>query len=219
MIGCDKIMFVCLMVVVIVDLFVIVLLGGLMFDGWYEGKWIGFGMVIWYVCNLFVVGEIDYEGFMQLIMVLFLLIGYCNIMGIVLLMNSLVEVLGMLLLGCVSIFVVYCECGQMVYVIGKCVVEFVCEDFCLLVIMMCVVFENVIVVVFVLGVLINCLLYLIVIVCYMGVELSLDDWQCFGEVVLLFVNCMLVGDYFGESFYCVGGVFVVLCQFDVVGLL
>lgn len=50
-IGCDKIMFVCLMVVVMVDLLVIVLFGGLMLDGWYEGKWVGFGIVIWYVCN------------------------------------------------------------------------------------------------------------------------------------------------------------------------
>lgn len=64
----------------------------------------------------------------------------------------------------------------MVYVIGKCIVDFVCEDICFLKIMMCVVFENVIMVVFVFGVLINCLFYFIVIVCYMGLELSFEDW-------------------------------------------
>lgn len=46
-VGCDKMMFVLLMGVVSCDVLVIVVLGGLMFNGKFEGKNIGLGMVVW----------------------------------------------------------------------------------------------------------------------------------------------------------------------------
>lgn len=127
-IGCDKIILVCLMVVVIVNILVIVLFVGFMLNGWYKGECIGLGIIVWKVWQMMVVGEIDYKGFMDLVVFVVLLVGYCNIMGIVMMMNLLVEVFGMQLFGLVVILVFYCECGVIFYEMGKCIVEMVYVD-------------------------------------------------------------------------------------------
>lgn len=219
MIGCDKIMFVMLMGVVMMDILVIMLNGGLMLDGWWKGKCVGFGMVIWESCRLLFEGKIDYEEFMGWVCVLVLFLGYCNIMGMVSMMNVMVEVLGMLLIGCLVIFVLFCEWMNMVYEIGKCIVQMVLDDLKFSDIMICEVFENVIIVNVVIGGLINVLLYLQVIVCYVGVELDVIDWQKVGFDVLLLLNMQFVGEFLGESFFYVGGVFVIMGELKKVGCL
>lgn len=57
MVGCDKIMFSLLMGVVLIDILFIVVIGGLMLNGWFWGECIGFGMYLWKFFEVVKVGE------------------------------------------------------------------------------------------------------------------------------------------------------------------
>ncbi|KMQ80059.1 Xylonate dehydratase [Candidatus Burkholderia pumila] len=217
--GCDKTTPACLMAAATVDMPAIVLSGGPMLDGWYEGKRVGSGTVIWHARNLLAVGEIDYEGFMRLTTASSPSIGHCNTMGTALSMNSLAEALGMSLPTCASIPAAYRERGQMAYATGKRIVDMVREDLKPSKIMTRDAFINAIVVASALGASTNCPPHLIAIARHMGIELSLDDWQRHGEQVPLIVNCMPAGEYLGESFHRAGGVPAVVKQLDDAGLL
>jgi dihydroxy-acid dehydratase len=46
----------------------------------------------------------------------------------------------------------------------------------------------------------------------MGVDLSVDDWQTYGEAVPLLVNLQPAGEYLGEDYYRAGGVPAVVNQ-------
>jgi xylonate dehydratase len=212
--GCDKTTPACLMAAATVDMPAIVLSGGPMLDGWHEGKRVGSGTVIWHARNLLATGEIDYEGFMELTTASSPSIGHCNTMGTALSMNSLAEALGMSLPGCASIPAAYKERGQMAYVTGKRIVDLVREDVRPSHIMIKAAFENAIVVASALGASSNCPPHLIAIARHAGIELSLDDWQRFGEQVPLIVNCMPAGEYLGEGFHRAGGVPAVLRELN-----
>ncbi len=217
--GCDKTTPACLMAAATVDLPAIVLSGGPMLDGWHDGKRVGSGTVIWHARNRLAAGDIDYEGFMELTTASSPSIGHCNTMGTALSMNSLAEALGMSLSGCASIPAAYRERGQMAYATGKRIVDLVREDVRPSTIMTRAAFENAIMVASALGASTNCPPHLIAIARHMGVELSLEDWQRYGESVPLLVNCMPAGEYLGESFHRSGGVPAVLRQLDAGGLL
>jgi dihydroxy-acid dehydratase len=217
--GCDKTTPACLMAAATVDLPAIVLSGGPMLDGWFEGKRVGSGTVIWHARNLLAAGDIDYEGFMQLTAAASPSIGHCNTMGTALSMNSLAEALGMSLPGCASIPAAYRERGQMAYATGKRIVDLVREDIRPSHILTREAFENAIVVASALGASTNCPPHLIAIARHIGVELSLDDWQRLGADVPLLANCMPAGEYLGESFHRAGGVPAVLRQLAQAGLL
>jgi dihydroxy-acid dehydratase len=204
--GCDKTTPACLMAAATVDIPAIVLSGGPMLDGWHEGKRVGSGTVIWHARNLMAAGKIDYEGFMTLATASSPSVGHCNTMGTALSMNSLAEALGMSLPTCASIPAPYRERGQMAYATGLRIVEMVREDVRPSHILTRRAFENAIVVASALGASTNCPPHLIAIARHMGVELSLDDWQRFGEDVPLLVNCVPAGEYLGENFHRAGGV-------------
>jgi dihydroxy-acid dehydratase len=216
--GCDKTTPACLMAAATVDLPAIVLSGGPMLDGWFEGKRVGSGTVIWHARNLLAAGDIDYEGFMRLTAAASPSIGHCNTMGTALSMNSLAEALGMSLPGCASIPAAYRERGQMAYVTGKRIVDLVRDDVRPSHILTRAAFENAIVVASALGASTNCPPHLIAIARHIGVELSLDDWQHLGADVPLLANCMPAGEYLGESFHRAGGVPAVLRQLAQAGL-
>jgi len=217
--GCDKTTPACLMAAATVDLPAIVLSGGPMLDGWFDGKRVGSGTVIWHARNLLAAGDIDYEGFMQLTAAASPSIGHCNTMGTALSMNSLAEALGMSLPGCASIPAAYRERGQMAYATGKRIVDLVRDDIRPSRILTREAFENAIVVASALGASTNCPPHLIAIARHIGVELSLDDWQRLGADVPLLANCMPAGEYLGESFHRAGGVPAVLRQLAQAGLL
>ncbi|ARP84896.1 IlvD/Edd family dehydratase [Bordetella genomosp. 9] len=204
--GCDKTTPACLMAAATVDIPAIVLSGGPMLDGWHEGKRVGSGTVIWHARNLMAAGKIDYEGFMTLATASSPSVGHCNTMGTALSMNSLAEALGMSLPGCASIPAPYRERGQMAYATGLRIVEMVREDLRPSRILTRKAFENAIAVASALGASSNCPPHLIAIARHMGVDLSLEDWQRFGEDVPLIVNCVPAGEYLGENFHRAGGV-------------
>jgi len=62
--GCDKTTPACIMAAATADLPAIVLSGGPMLDGHWEGRLVGSGTVIWAARRRHAAGEIDYETFM-----------------------------------------------------------------------------------------------------------------------------------------------------------
>ncbi|MGB8734998.1 MAG: dihydroxy-acid dehydratase, partial [Rhodomicrobium sp.] len=126
--GCDKTTPAALMAAATVDLPAIVLSGGPMLNGYFEGKRAGSGTVKWEARRRYAAGEIDYEGYMDLVVASAPSAGHCNTMGTASSMNAMAEALGMSLPGCAAIPAPYRERAQMAYATGRRAVELVHED-------------------------------------------------------------------------------------------
>ncbi|MEX3008138.1 IlvD/Edd family dehydratase [Hoeflea sp. TYP-13] len=205
-IGCDKTTPACLMAAATVDIPSIVLSGGPMLNGWFQGDRCGSGTVIWKARELLSRGEIDYEEFTEMAADSAPSAGYCNTMGTATTMNSLAEALGMSLPGCASIPAPYRERGQIAYRTGKRIVDMVHEDLKPSDIMKREAFENVIAVNSAIGGSTNAPIHINAIARHVGIELTVDDWEKRGHDIPLIVNLQPAGKYLGEDFHRAGGV-------------
>jgi dihydroxy-acid dehydratase len=208
--GCDKTTPAALMAAATVNIPAIVLSGGPMLDGHFEGRRVGSGTVIWHARQLLAKGEIDHERFMELVAASAPSAGHCNTMGTALSMNCLAEALGMSLPGCAAIPAPYRERGQMAYATGRRSVELVREQLTPSKIMTRAAFENAILAASAIGASSNCPPHLIAIARHMGVALGLEDWQAIGHEIPLLVDCQPVGEHLGEGFHRAGGLPAVL---------
>ena len=204
--GCDKTTPACLTAAGTVNLPAIVLSGGPMLNGWYEGRLSGSGMAIWEARRKHAAGEIDYAEFIDMVASSAPSVGHCNTMGTALSMNSLAEALGMSLPGCGAIPAPYRERGQMAYVTGQRIVEMVREDLTPSKVLTKEAFENAIVVAGAIAASTNCPIHLNAIARHVGVELTNEDWHRVGEGVPAIVNCQPAGEFLGEDFFRAGGV-------------
>jgi dihydroxy-acid dehydratase len=205
-IGCDKTTPACLMAAATVDMPAIALSVGPMLNGWHKGERTGSGTIIWKARQMLAAGEIDYDGFIELVATSAPSVGWCNTMGTATTMNSLTEVLGMSLPGSAAIPAPYRERGQAAYQTGKRIVEMVREDLKPSDILTRDSFLNAIVVNSAIGGSTNAPIHLAAMARHAGVELSLQDWQTYGLDVPLLVNLQPAGEYLGEDYHHAGGV-------------
>ena len=205
-IGCDKTTPACLMAAATVNIPAIALSVGPMLNGWHDGERTGSGTIVWKAREMMARGELDYNGFMELVASSAPSVGYCNTMGTATTMNSLAEALGMQLPGSASIPAPYRERAQMAYLTGKRIVEMVAEDLRPSQIMTKEAFHNAIVVNSAIGGSTNAPIHLTAISRHMGVEVPLQDWQTVGHKVPLLVNLQPAGEYLGEDYHHAGGV-------------
>ena len=203
--GCDKTTPAQLMAAATVNIPAIVLSGGPMLDGWYRGRLAGSGTVVWEARKLYAEGEIDYEGFIEMVASSAKSDGHCNTMGTATTMNSLAEALGMSLPGCAAIPAPYKERGQIAYETGRRVVELVREGITPSKIMTREAFENVIVANSAIGGSTNAPIHVNAIARHVGVPLAIDDWQRLGHRIPLLVNMQPAGDHLGEGYFRAGG--------------
>jgi dihydroxy-acid dehydratase len=204
--GCDKTTPACLMGAATVNIPAIVLSGGPMLDGWWQGRLSGSGTIVWEGRKLYAEGRIGYEEFMDMAASSAPSAGHCNTMGTASSMNSLAEALGMSLPGCAAIPAPYRARGQMAYETGRRIVAMVHENLRPSDIMTRAAFENAVVAAAALGASSNCPIHMIAIARHMGVEHSLDDWQRLGPAVPLLVDVQPAGRFLGEAFHRAGGV-------------
>jgi dihydroxy-acid dehydratase len=204
--GCDKTVPACLAAAVTVNLPAIVLSGGPMLNGYYEGKRAGSGLVIWESRRLLAAGQIDYEEFMQRAAASAPSAGHCNTMGTALSMNAIVEALGMSLPGCAAIPAPYRERSQMAYETGRRAVALVEEDLTPRKVLTRPAFENAIVVASAIAGSSNVPIHVNAIARHAGVTLEISDWQRVGRDVPVLANVAPAGEYLGEDFYHAGGV-------------
>ncbi len=205
-IGCDKTTPALLMAAATVDIPAIALSVGPMLNGWFRGERIGAGTIVWKARQLHAAGQIDDDGFTDLVSSSATSVGYCNTMGTATTMNCLAEALGMQLPGSAAIPAPYRERGQIAYRTGRRVVELVWEDLKPSDIMTREAFENAIVVNSAIGGSTNAPIHLNAIARHLGINLDNDDWQQFGYEIPLLVNLQPAGEYLGEDFHRAGGV-------------
>ena len=205
-IGCDKTTPALLMAAATVNIPAIALSVGPMLNGWFKGERTGSGTIVWRAREMLAAGEIDNDGFMDLVASSAPSVGYCNTMGTATTMNSLAEALGMQLPGSAAIPAPYRERGQISYETGKRIVEMVWENLRPSDIMTREAFENAIVINSAIGGSTNAPIHLNGIARHLGVQLDNDDWQKIGHDVPLLVNLQPAGEYLGEDYQHAGGV-------------
>ena len=204
-IGCDKTTPALLMAAATVNIPAIALSVGPMLNGWFKGKRTGSGTIVWKARELLAAGEIDADGFMDLVASSTPSVGYCNTMGTATTMNSLAEALGMQLPGSAAIPAPYRERGQISYATGKRIVELVHNDIRPDNIMTREAFENAIVINSAIGGSTNAPIHLNAIARHLNIPLDNDDWQKLGHNIPLLVNLQPAGEYLGEDYHRAGG--------------
>ncbi|MFC5586963.1 IlvD/Edd family dehydratase [Nitratireductor kimnyeongensis] len=218
-IGCDKTTPALLMAAATVNIPAIALSVGPMLNGWFRGERTGSGTVVWKAREMMAAGEIDYEGFVRLVASSAPSTGYCNTMGTATTMNSLAEALGMQLPGSAAIPAPYRDRQEMAWRTGLRIVDMVHEDIKPSDVMTRDAFINAIRVNSAIGGSTNAPIHLTAIARHLGVELSIDDWQTYGESIPLLVNLQPAGEYLGEDYYHAGGVPAVVNQLMSAGLI
>ncbi|MCF6232285.1 MAG: dihydroxy-acid dehydratase family protein [Rhodobacteraceae bacterium] len=218
-IGCDKTTPALLMAAATVNIPAIALSVGPMLNGWFKGERTGSGTIVWKAREMRAAGDIDDEGFMELVTSSATSVGYCNTMGTATTMNSLAEALGMQLPGSAAIPAAYRQRGQISYETGKRIVDMVHEDLKPSDIMTRAAFENAIVVNSAIGGSTNAPIHMNAIARHLNVPLDNDDWQQLGHKVPLLVNLQPAGEYLGEDYFHAGGVPAVVGELMRAGLL
>jgi len=194
----------------------IVLSGGPMLDGYFEGRLVGSGMAIWESRRRLAAGEIDEEEFYETALASAPSVGHCNTMGTASTMNAVAETLGMSLPGCAAIPAPYRERGQMAYETGRRVVEMAHEDLRPSSILTRQALLNAIVAVTAIGGSTNAQPHIMAIARHAGAELAPSDWN-HGYDVPLLVNMQPAGTYLGERFHRAGGMPAVLRELIAAG--
>ena len=218
-IGCDKTTPACLMAAATVDMPAIALSVGPMLNGWHKGERTGSGTIIWKARQMMAAGEIDYDGFIELVASSAPSVGYCNTMGTATTMNSLAEALGMSLPGSAAIPAPYRERAQVAYETGLRIVEMVREDLKPSDILTKEAFHNAIVVNSAIGGSTNAPIHLTALARHAHVDVPLQDWQTQGLNVPLLVNLQPAGEYLGEDYFHAGGVPAVVSELMKHGLI
>lgn len=203
--GCDKTTPASLMAAATTDLPSLIFNGGPMLNSTIDGEPAGGGTIIWEARRRLGAGEIDEEGFLQLLAAATPSVGHCNVMGTALSMNCLAEAMGMAMTGTAAIPAPYRERAQAAHAAGKRIVEMVREDLRPSKIMNRRSLLNAIVVNTAIGGSTNCPPHLLAIARHAGIELEIQDWETTGYDVPLLVNLQPAGRYLAEDFQHAGG--------------
>jgi len=217
--GCDKTTPAQLMAAATVDIPSIVLSGGPMLDGWFEGELVGSGTAIWRARRQLAAGTIDEQKFLNIATASAPSSGHCNTMGTASTMNAVAEALGMSLTGCSAIPAPYRERGQMAYETGRRIVEMAFEDQRPSSILTRDAFLDAIVVNAAIGGSSNAQPHIMAMARHAGVELTAEDWMEYGFTVPLLLNMQPAGKYLGERFHRAGGVPAIMWELEQAGLL
>ena len=208
--GCDKTTPAAIMAAATVNTPAIVLSGGPMLNGWWNGERAGSGTVVWWARQEHAAGRMDYKEFLDLVASSAPSIGHCNTMGTASTMNALAEALGLSLPGCAAIPAPYRERAQIAYETGRRAVEIVREDLKPSDILTREAFENAIVACSAIGGSTNAPIHIGAIARHVGIPLEIEDWERIGYEVPLLVNMQPAGKYLGEEYYRAGGLPAVL---------
>src|ERR1044072_5691400 len=217
--GCDKTTPACMMAAATVNIPAIVLSGGPMLNGWFNGERTGSGNVVWKSREDWGAGRIDQEEFVQIAAASAPSVGHCNTMGTASTMNALAEALGMSLPGCAAIPATYKERAQIAYETGLRAVEIVWEDIKPSDILTREAFENTIMANSAIGGSTNAPIHINAIARHIGVKLTIEDWEKVGLDIPLLVNMHPAGKYLGEDYSRAGGLPAVMNELRKAGRL
>ena len=208
--GCDKTTPSTLMGACSVDLPTIVVPGGPMLNGRFQGGLIGSGSFNWMIKPKQKTEGFSGEDMLEAEICAARSSGHCNTMGTASTMATMVEALGLTLPGISAIPAVDSRKKVLAQLSGRRIVEMVKEDIKLSKILNRDAFENSIVVNAAVGGSTNLLIHLLAIAGRIGVHLELEDFDRLGSKIPLLVNLMPSGKYLMEDFFYAGGLPVVI---------
>jgi len=203
--GCDKTTPALLMGAASCDIPALMISGGPMLNGKFQGRDIGSGTDVWRFSEEVRAGLMSECEFLEAESCMNRSAGHCMTMGTASTMASVVEALGIGLPTNAAIPAVDARRYALAHVAGQRIVEMVHEDLRMSKILTRKAFENAIRVVGAIGGSTNAVIHLLAIAARIGVDLTLDDWDQLGRGVPCLVNLMPSGKYLMEDFYYAGG--------------
>jgi len=212
MVGCDKTTPSLLMAAASVNLPAIVVTGGPMLNGMFQGEAVGAGTHLWRFSEAVKAGDMTQEEFLSAESAVTRSSGTCNTMGTASSMASMAEALGMALSGNAAIPAVDARRRVMAQMSGRRIVQMVKDDLKPSDILTKKAFENAIRTNGAVGGSTNTVVHLLAIAGRTSVDITLDDWDRCGRDVPTLVNLQPSGKYLMEEFYYAGGLPVVLRQ-------
>jgi L-arabonate dehydrase len=208
--GCDKTTPSTMMGAASVDLPTLVVPGGPMLNGKYQGRDIGSGTAVWQLTDELKTGKITYDEYAHAESCMSRSPGHCMTMGTASTMACMVEALGMTLPGAAAIPATDSRRKVLAQLSGRRIVQMVKDDLKMSTILTRKAFENAIKVNAAVGGSSNFIIHLTAIAGRIGVELNLQDFDAVGSKVPLLLNLMPSGKFLMEDFYYAGGLPTIL---------
>jgi L-arabonate dehydrase len=212
--GCDKTPPGLLMAAASVDLPTLMITGGPMLNGRFQGKNLGSGTMVWKYSEELRAGKISTEEFFGMESCSARSNGSCNTMGTASTMACITEALGVQLPGSAAIPAVDARRFSTSHDAGRRIVQMVHEDQRLSKILTREAFENAIRVNAAIGGSTNAVVHLLAIAGRIGVKLELDDFDRLAREVPVLVNLQPSGEFLMEEFFDAGGLPAVMKEME-----
>ncbi len=212
--GCDKTTPSALMGAASVNLPTIVVSGGPMLNGKYQGSDIGSGTHVFKFSEDLRAGKMSPSQFAMAEACMSRSQGHCMTMGTASTMACMIEALGMTLPGGAAIPAADSRRKAFAQLAGRRIVGMVEEDLKISDIITREAVENAIMINAAVGGSTNLLIHLTAIARRVGVKIELDDFDRLGSGIPLLVNLLPSGKYLMEDFYYAGGLPVVIKELN-----
>jgi L-arabonate dehydrase len=208
--GCDKTTRSLIMGAASVDLPTIVVTGGPMLNGRFQGRTIGSGTDIWRLNDDYKMGRITAEELEEAESCMNRSIGHCSTMGTASTMAVMAESLGLTLPGASAIPAADSRKKVIAHMTGIRAVEMARENLKMSKVLTREAFENAIMMNAAVGGSTNFVIHLLAIAGRIGVDLNLDDFDKIGSKMPFLLNLMPSGKFLMEDFFYAGGLPVVI---------
>jgi L-arabonate dehydrase len=205
MCGCDKTTPALIMGAASCDVPAIVVSGGPMLNGKFQGRDIGSGTDVWRFSEDVKAGKMSQLDFFNAEACMARSAGHCMTMGTASTMASMAESLGLSLPHNAAIPAVDARRSVLAHLSGRRIVEMVREDLRISRILTRENFENAVRVNGALGGSTNAVIHLLAFAGRIGVPFTLEDWDKLGHNVPTLVDLMPSGRFLMEDFYYAGG--------------
>lgn len=212
--GCDKTTPSLVMGAASCGLPTIVVPGGPMLNGRFQGKAIGSGTDVWRFADDLKTGKMTPEEFEEAESCMSRSIGHCSTMGTASTMAVMVEALGLTLPGASAIPAADSRKKVLAHMSGMRAVEMVKENLTLSKVLTREAFENAIMMNAAVGGSTNLVLHLLAIAGRIGVDVNLKDFDDIGSKMPFLLNLMPSGKYLMEDFYYAGGLPAVIKEME-----
>jgi dihydroxy-acid dehydratase len=208
--GCDKTIPSLLMAAASVDLPALVVPGGPMLTGTFQGRPLGCGTDVWRLSEEVRAGTLSEAAFLASESSMIRSRGHCNTMGTASTMGCVAEALGMTIPGIAGTPAPDSRLLEHAHEAGRHVVAMVEADRRPSVVLGRGSFLNAIVAVAAIGGSTNAVVHLLALAGRLGIELTLDDFDAIGSHVPLLVDLQPSGRHLMEDFHRAGGLLAVL---------
>jgi dihydroxy-acid dehydratase len=208
--GCDKTIPSLLMAAASVDLPAVVMPGGPMLTGTFQGAPLGCGTDVWRLSEEVRAGTLSQEHFTRSESAMIRSRGHCNTMGTASTMALVVEALGAVIPGVAGTPAADSRLLEAAHHTGRLAVAMVAADRRPGVLLTKASFHNAIVALAAIGGSTNAVVHLLAIAGRLGISLTLDDFDRVASDVPVLANIQPAGRFLMEDFHRAGGLLAVL---------